>query len=196
MPLQEIQLRLRRASQTMKSKWLPTTQRSIHRLFYQSEGLRDPFRPLYRGTDQAGQEEAALCETSRTSIGEACLGVTSPVAVIEAGMDLATLSVEDQRSAPTVAVWWILGGRVLVRERLQDQLGRISIVDRTLSLRTTTGRPGQSDDDDLSESSTPDGPLSASTPDAELEAIEDEEEDEDSSDDEDLEVKEHHEMQH
>ncbi|HBU47537.1 MAG TPA: hypothetical protein DEB46_04430 [Myxococcales bacterium] len=158
---------------------------------YQSEGLRDPFEPFIVAlTDKRDKEGCPLClDVSELRLVGLVTGVASPVAVIETRDGLGYFVRRGSEiGAHGGRVVDIREGRVLVRERLQDQLGRISIVDRTLSLRTATGRPkNDSDDDDLSESSTPDEPLSASTPDAELEAIEDEEEDEDTSDDEDLE---------
>ena len=111
---------------------------------YQHEGLRDPFEPFIVAlTDKRDKAGCPLClDVSELRLVGLVTGVASPVAVIETRDGLGYFVRRGSEiGAHGGRVVDIRDGRVLVRERLQDQLGRISIVDRTLSLRTATGRP-------------------------------------------------------
>ncbi len=158
---------------------------------YQYEGLRDPFEPFIVAlTDNRDKTGCPLClDVSELRLVGLVTGVASPVAVIETRDGLGYFVRRGSEiGAHGGRVVDIREGRVLVRERLQDQLGRISIVDRTLSLRSATGRPkDEAKGDDLKEDTKNDEPLSASTPDVEIEELMEGDEDEETSDDEDLE---------
>lgn len=146
---------------------------------YRSEGLRDPFEPFIVAiTDKKGKKGCPLCQDlSELRLVGLVTGVASPLAVVETRDGLGYFV---RRSSEIGAnggrVIDIRDGRVLVRERMQDQLGRISIIDRTLTLRDKSklAKIKSDEDEALEDEDGADAPPSATTPEVDLEEDEDE----------------------
>jgi Tfp pilus assembly protein PilP len=133
------------------------------RFMYREEGLKDPFQPfIISFVESAGKGGCPLCvPLAQLKFVGLVTGIASPRALIETDDGIGHILYRGAPIGPKSGrVVHIGNGRVLIRERLQDQLGRIRIVERALLLRSGERPILQSTDDDTDERAkgpSPDG---------------------------------------
>lgn len=125
---------------------------------YRSDGVRDPFQPfIVTISDDDPKDVCALCvPLANLTFTGVVTGIASPVALVEtregAGYFVRRGS---ELGANGGRVIDIREGVILLRERFQDQLGRISVVDRSLRIRPEDPMAANASDEDLVENSDP-----------------------------------------
>ena len=125
---------------------------------YRSDGVRDPFQPfIVTISDDDPKDVCALCvPLANLTFTGVVTGIASPVALVEtregAGYFVRRGS---ELGANGGRVIDIREGVILLRERFQDQLGRISVVDRSLRIRPEDPMAANASDEDLVETSDP-----------------------------------------
>ena len=125
---------------------------------YRSDGVRDPFQPfIVNIADDDPKDVCALCvPLANLTFTGVVTGIASPVALVEtregAGYFVRRGS---ELGANGGRVIDIREGIILLRERFQDQLGRVSVVDRSLRIRPEDPMAAKASAEDLVETSDP-----------------------------------------
>jgi Tfp pilus assembly protein PilP len=137
------------------------------RFLYREEGLKDPFQPFIMSfSDSSGKDTCPLCvPIAQLKFVGLVTGIASPRALIETDDGVGHILTRGAAiGSKGGRVVHIGNGRVLIRERLQDQLGRIQIVERSMILRsddqqilqTTDDADDDAEPDDIKKSSNSD----------------------------------------
>ena len=125
---------------------------------YRADGIRDPFQPFIATiSDDNAEDTCALCvPLANLTFTGVVTGIASPVALVET-RDGAGHFVRrgSELGANGGRVIDIREGVILLRERFQDQLGRISVVDRSLRIRAEDPMASNNPNAALMESSDP-----------------------------------------
>ena len=125
---------------------------------YRSDGVRDPFQPfIVTMTEEEDSDRCALCvPLSSLSFTAVVTGIASPVALIETREGVGYFARRgSELGANGGRVIDIREGVILLRERFQDQLGRISVVDRSLRIRSLDPLAESRNPEDLIDSADP-----------------------------------------
>ncbi len=125
---------------------------------YRSDGVRDPFQPfIVNVTEDNDAERCALCvPLSSLSFTAVVTGIASPVALVETREGVGYFARRgSELGANGGRIIDIREGVILLRERFQDQLGRISVVDRSLRIRSQDPLAEATTQEDLIDSSDP-----------------------------------------
>jgi len=125
---------------------------------YRADGVRDPFQPfIVTISDENAEDKCALCvPLANLTFTGVVTGIASPVALVEtregAGYFVRRGSELGSNGGRVID---IREGVVLLRERFQDQLGRISVVDRSLRIRAEDPLAAGNPNEPLMETSDP-----------------------------------------
>ena len=125
---------------------------------YRSDGVRDPFAPfIVNVTDDDPKERCALCvPLANLTFTGVVTGIASPVALVETREGVGYFVRRGSELGSNGGrVIDIREGIILLRERFQDQLGRISVVDRSLRIRSEDPMASKPSEDELIETSDP-----------------------------------------
>ena len=121
-----------------KKKETAETDEEEEAFLYRSDGVRDPFQPfIVTLHDEEKEQRCPLCvPLSGLTFTGAVTGIASPVALIETREGVGYFVRRgSELGANNGRIIDIREGVIVLRERFQDQLGRISVVDRTLRIR-------------------------------------------------------------
>ena len=125
---------------------------------YRSDGVRDPFQPfIVTISEDEESDRCALCvPPSSLSFTAVVTGIASPVALIETREGVGYFARRgSELGANGGRVIDIREGVILLRERFQDQLGRISVVDRSLRIRSEDPMAETTNREELIDSASP-----------------------------------------
>ena len=148
----------KRKPPSSKKKTADKTSTKDEAFVYRSDGVRDPFQPfIVNIADEDPSDRCALCvPLANLTFTGVVTGIASPVALVEtregAGYFVRRGSELGSNGGRVID---IREGVILLRERFQDQLGRISVVDRTLRIRPEDPVAANASDKDLVEASDP-----------------------------------------
>jgi type IV pilus assembly protein PilP len=125
---------------------------------YRSDGVRDPFQPfIVTISEEEDSDRCALCvPLSSLNFTAVVTGIASPVALIETRDGVGHFARRgSELGASGGRVIDIREGVILLRERFQDQLGRVSVVDRSIRIRSQDPMSGSNKSEELIDSSSP-----------------------------------------
>jgi Tfp pilus assembly protein PilP len=125
---------------------------------YRADGVRDPFQAfIVTMNDDEEDQKCPLClPLSNLSFTGVVTGIASPVALVETRDGVGYFVRRgSELGANGGRIIDIREGVILLRERFQDQLGRISVVDRSLRIRSDDPMANERPSNELIESSDP-----------------------------------------
>jgi Tfp pilus assembly protein PilP len=136
----------------------PKAPASEEAFIYRADGVRDPFQAfIVTMNDDEQTKKCPLClPLSNLSFTGIVTGIASPVALIETRDGVGYFVRRgSELGANGGRIIDIREGVILLRERFQDQLGRISVVDRSLRIRSDDPMASEQPANELIESSDP-----------------------------------------
>jgi Tfp pilus assembly protein PilP len=136
----------------------PKAETSEEAFVYRADGVRDPFQAyIVTMNDDEKDIKCPLCvPLSNLSFTGVVTGIASPVGLVETRDGVGYFVRRgSELGANGGRIIDIREGVILLRERFQDQLGRISVVDRSLRIRSDDPMVSDPRSNELIETSDP-----------------------------------------